>query len=481
MAVSLIFEWEIIYMAEESFLSDEFRQILNRFEQMLKENKSFYFDVEELEDLAFYYSDHFQFNKALQVIEHAKSLFPHHLGLLIREGEIYTGMGQLHKALIVLKKAESWEEEKLDWLMAISVVYSQLHEHDKAILYLEQAIDMADGDNYDDISLELALEYQNANKVDRAISLLKKVIMHRPDSETLLYELAYCYESTDRMAEGMTFFALLVDERPFSFPAWYCLGNLQQHLEQFEDSIESYEFSIAIMPDFAPALINKAQAQFKSKQYAAAIVTLESTFHLEPPDATTYCHLGECYEKLEEVEKAQELYKKAIQLDDRCADAYLGMAVVMDFKEQHVEALAFARIAFEFDPNNDEYALVYMRLLSKLNLYEDAIEIAESLVQQHATDEESWAGYADIHLRMHKFQEALKVIEAGLIWIPGSKMLSARKVVALYYNKQLLQAEDWLDATYEASDEVEYEELAVLFPLISQWTAYQNKKQFFDK
>ncbi len=468
-------------MAEESFLSDEFRQILNRFEQMLKENKSFYFDVEELEDLAFYYSDHFQFNKALQVIEHAKSLFPHHLGLLIREGEIYTGMGQLHKALIVLKKAESWEEEKLDWLMAISVVYSQLHEHDKAILFLEQAIDMADGDNYDDISLELALEYQNANKVDRAISLLKKVIMHRPDSETLLYELAYCYESTDRMAEGMTFFALLVDERPFSFPAWYCLGNLQQHLEQFEDSIESYEFSIAIMPDFAPALINKAQAQFKSKQYAAAIVTLESTFHLEPPDATTYCHLGECYEKLEEVEKAQELYKKAIQLDDRCADAYLGMAVVMDFKEQHVEALAFARIAFEFDPNNDEYALVYMRLLSKLNLYEDAIEIAESLVQQHATDEESWAGYADIHLRMHKFQEALKVIEAGLIWIPGSKMLSARKVVALYYNKQLLQAEDWLDATYEASDEVEYEELAVLFPLISQWTAYQNKKQFFDK
>jgi tetratricopeptide (TPR) repeat protein len=468
-------------MAEESFLSDEFRQILNRFEQMLKENKSFYFDVEELEDLAFYYSDHFQFNKALQVIEHAKSLFPHHLGLLIREGEIYTGMGQLHKALIVLKKAESWEEEKLDWLMAISVVYSQLHEHDKAILFLEQAIDMADGDNYDDISLELALEYQNANKVDRAITLLKKVIMHRPDSETLLYELAYCYESTDRMAEGMTFFALLVDERPFSFPAWYCLGNLQQHLEQFEDSIESYEFSIAIMPDFAPALINKAQAQFKSKQYAAAIVTLESTFHLEPPDATTYCHLGECYEKLEEVEKAQELYKKAIQLDDRCADAYLGMAVVMDFKEQHVEALAFARIAFEFDPNNDEYALVFMRLLSKLNLYEDAIEIAESLVQQHATDEESWAGYADIHLRMHKFQEALKVIEAGLIWIPGSKMLSSRKVVALYYNKQLLQAEDWLDATYEASDEVEYEELAVLFPLISQWTAYQNKKQFFDK
>jgi tetratricopeptide (TPR) repeat protein len=162
-------------MAEESFLSDEFRQILNRFEQMLKENKSFYFDLEELEDLAFYYSDHFQFSKALQVIEHAKSLFPHHLGLLIREGEIYTGMGQLHKALIILKKAESWEDEKLDWFMAISVVYSQLHEHDKAIHYLEQAIDLADGENYDDIALELALEYQNANKVDRAIALLKKV------------------------------------------------------------------------------------------------------------------------------------------------------------------------------------------------------------------------------------------------------------------------------------------------------------------
>jgi tetratricopeptide (TPR) repeat protein len=467
-------------MAEESFLSDEFRQILNRFEQMLKENKSFYFDLEELEDLAFYYSDHFQFSKALQVIDHAKSLFPHHLGLLIREGEIYTGMGQLHKALLILKKAESWEEEKLDWFMAISVVYSQLHEHDKAIHYLEQAIEMSDGENYDDIALELALEYQNANKVDRAIALLKKVIMHRPESETLLYELAYCYESTDRMAEGLTFFETLVDDRPFSFPAWYCLGNLQQHLEQFEASIESYEFSTAIMPDFAPALINKAQAQFKNKQYAEAIKTLESTFHLEPPDATTFCHMGECYEKLEEVEKAQELYQKAIQLDDRCADAYLGMAVVMDFKEQHVEALAFARIAFEFDPNNDEYALVYMRLLSKLNLFEDALEIGESLVQQHSTDEESWAGYVDIHLRMEKFQEAIMIIEAGLAAIPNSKMLSARKVIALYYNKQLLQAEDWFNATYTPSDENEYEELIPLFPLIAEWSVYQNKKQFFD-
>ena len=111
-------------MSEESFLPEDFQQIVHRFERMMRENESYYFDREELEDLIFYYSDQFLFHQALQVVEHAKSLFDDHSAILLREAEIYTSMGQLHKAIGLLKKISPLQENQLDWLMASAVAYS---------------------------------------------------------------------------------------------------------------------------------------------------------------------------------------------------------------------------------------------------------------------------------------------------------------------------------------------------------------------
>jgi tetratricopeptide (TPR) repeat protein len=463
-------------MAEDSFLSDDFRQILQRFEQMVKENTSLYFDSEELEDLIFYYSDHFQFQKALLVIEHAHHLFPDHPVLTIREAEVYTGMGQLHKALNILKKVNVYGEEKLDWLMATSVAYSQLHEHDRAIFYLEQALEISEGENYDDIALELALEYQNANKVDKAIALLQRVIVNRPESETLLYELAFCFETTQRLAEGLKFYKELVDERPMSFPAWYCLGNLQQHLDLLEESVESYDFSNALMPDFAPALINKAQAQFKLKEYEAAIQTLEQTFSLEPPDATTFCHLGECYEKLGQIEKAKSYYQKSIDLDERCADAYLGMAVVLDYQNESSKALSYARIAHDFDAQNEEYLTVFIKLLNKLDMFEEALEKAEAFIHARPHDEETWSLMVDIYVRMEKYKEGMQYAEQGMQLIPDSKMIGYRKLLLLHATGMHQAAAQWLEQIYDQEDEQDMEELEMNYPAILHWPPYQNKK-----
>ncbi len=123
-------------MSEESFLPEEFQQIVHRFERMMRENQSYYFDREELEDLIFYYSDQFLFSQALSVVEHAKNLFQEHSSILLREAEIYTSMGQLHKSIGLLKKISPLQEHHLDWLMANAVAYSQLHEHDKAIAFV---------------------------------------------------------------------------------------------------------------------------------------------------------------------------------------------------------------------------------------------------------------------------------------------------------------------------------------------------------
>ena len=474
----IIFGRLILNMSEESFLPEDFQQIVHRFERMMRENESYYFDREELEDLIFYYSDQFLFHQALQVVEHAKSLFDDHSAILLREAEIYTSMGQLHKAIGLLKKISPLQENQLDWLMASAVAYSQLHEHEKSIGFLEQAIRICDPENLDDIALELALEYQNANKTDKAIVLLKKVITHRPESETLLYEMAYCFETTGRLAEALEFFIQLSDDRPMSFPTWYCLGNIQQQLELLSESVDSYEYSLALMPDFVPAMINKAQAQFKQKEYAAAIATLESSFHLEAPDATTFCHLGECYEKMDEMILAQEYYLKAIELDERCADAYLGLAVVLDYLNHPAEALKFAEIAYRFDTQNEEYITVYAKLLSENGFVNEAIEKANELVQSKPHDEESWVVLADIYYQQNQVQTGLGFLQQGLQLIPNSTMIAYRKLLFLFSMKKWLEAEDWLHQIFDVQQLDEMNEIESINPNLNDWMPYVIKKKY---
>ena len=465
-------------MSEDSFLPEDFQQIVRRFERMMRENHSYYFDREELEDLIYYYSDQFLFNQALLVVDHAKNLFQDHSGILLREAEIYTSMGQLHKAIGLLKKISPLQENQIEWLMANAVAYSQLHEHDKSIGYLEQAMNLSDPENLDDIALELALEYQNANKTDKAIVLLKKVITHRPESETLLYEMAYCFETTGRLAEALEFFIQLSDDRPMSFPTWYCLGNIQQQLELLSESVDSYEYSLALMPDFVPAMINKAQAQFKQKEYAAAIATLESSFHLEAPDATTFCHLGECYEKMDEMILAQEYYLKAIELDERCADAYLGLAVVLDYLNHPAEALKFAEIAYRFDTQNEEYITVYAKLLSENGFVNEAIEKANELVQSKPHDEESWVVLADIYYQQNQVETGLGFLQQGLQLIPNSTMIAYRKLLFLFSMNKWLEAEDWLHLIFDAHQTDEMNEIESINPQLNDWMPYVIKKKY---
>ncbi len=465
-------------MSEESFLPEEFQQIVHRFERMMRENQSYYFDREELEDLIFYYSDQFLFSQALSVVEHAKNLFQEHSSILLREAEIYTSMGQLHKSIGLLKRISPLQEHHLDWLMANAVAYSQLHEHDKAIGFLEQAMGLSEPENVDDIALELALEYQNAHKVDKAIFLLKRVILHRPESETLLYEMAYCFETSGRLAEALEFFTQLSDDRPMSFPTWYCLGNIQQQLDLLLESIDSYEFSLALMPDFVPAIINKAQAQFKLKEYASAIKTLETSFHLEPPDATTYCHLGECYEKMDQVILAQEHYVKAIELDERCADAYLGLAVVLDYQNHHAEALKFAEVAYRFDTQNEEYITVYAKLLSENGLVDDAIAKANELIISKPHDEESWVVLADIYYQHGNIEIGLTYLEQGLQLIPHSTMIAYRKMLYLFGMKRWLEAEDWMHQIFDAQQTDEINEIESMDPTLIDWMPYALKKKY---
>ena len=135
--------------------------LISRFEQMIQQNESYYFDVEQLEAIIDGYQANLSYQKAIKALEYAYSLFPDNTALIIKEVQLLSGIGQLSKALSRLKVLEKFEPNNEEMLLTMAAVYSQLREHNKAIQYYKRALQICSEEEIDDVYLEIALEYEN--------------------------------------------------------------------------------------------------------------------------------------------------------------------------------------------------------------------------------------------------------------------------------------------------------------------------------
>jgi tetratricopeptide (TPR) repeat protein len=460
-------------MNEEDREQHYAEDLVNRYEKMLANDESYYFDIEEFEEIVDFYCDNNKFNQALHAINYAYTLFPENTVLMLRESQILAGMGRLSKALSRLRTLEKFEPRNQEVVLTMGSIYSQLREHKQAIELFKRALEMGGEEMEEEIYLEIALEYENMDRFDKAIETLQEALKKTPDNETLMYELAYCFETADRTAECIEYYTAFIERHPFSFPAWYNIGNAYQKLDELEKSIEAYDYCIAIQPDFAPAYYNKAHALFKSEKYTEAITVFEETYAYEPPQAPIYCHIGECFEKLEEFDKALFYYKKSIQNDEYYADAYVGIGMVMDLQGKTTEALNYIERAIELEPENPDYHLFLVEIFKKMNHLAEAEAITETLILRFPENEDVWLDHSDIFYIKKDYETALAAINEGWQKNPQSTALGYRKVAYLKAAGKLEEGSELLLRLFQ-NDPEGAEELVEYFPQVKYDNLYQS-------
>ncbi|HAH58423.1 MAG TPA: hypothetical protein DCL86_09765, partial [Bacteroidales bacterium] len=100
--------------------------------------------------------------------------------------------------------------------------------------------------------------------------ILKKVLEIEPDNETIIFEIAFCFEITNQPEEAINYFSGFTDKYPYSHYAWFNLGIAYNNIELYEKAIEAFDFAIAIDPSFSSAYFNKANAFVAIEKYTLA-------------------------------------------------------------------------------------------------------------------------------------------------------------------------------------------------------------------
>src|SRR5690606_9429421 len=214
---------------------------------------------------------------------------------------------------------------------------------------------LAFAEDRDDIYFNIGLTYQSWGKFSSAIKYYKKCIELNVENEAAMQEIIYCMEITGSMREELPFFQAFIDKDPYSYVAWFNLGNVYNKMGSYDKAIAAYDYSTLIKPDFITAYNNMANAYVFIGEYTKAIEAFNGMLEHGSPSAEVFCNIGECYEKMQQWDLSRRYYQKSIDLDPEMDEAWFGIGVVLDAQGKWYEAVHFFKKAVNLYDDSVDY------------------------------------------------------------------------------------------------------------------------------
>jgi tetratricopeptide (TPR) repeat protein len=387
---------------------------VERFERMLSQQMSWFFDAEELEQLFDYYQD--KGNMAHAEIALAKGMeqSPHHSGFMLRKAQLLIGQGEIRQAEELLEKALKQDPTMVELHLTRSSLYDYRNQTNRALQQLRKAEQYADQEQMPSVNLAFGMVFLNAGRYRSALDYLKQCVgVEQIDQEHLLYDLCFCYHHLELFEEGIVFFEQQISANPYSGVAWYNQGVLLNQAGLFEKAIEAFEYALIIQPGFSMAHFNMANTLINLEQFEDALVQMTQAVEAEPEHAVFINGIGVCYEKLGRYQDALRRYEEAARLDPLLSDAWFGQATCKAGLEQWPTALALINKALEITEDHEEYWYEKARILMALGCFRDAESALNEALRLDNTFWEARILKISLHLAEDSLEQAMQCIQDG--------------------------------------------------------------------
>lgn len=425
----------------------DLKALVRRFEQMLKTNEQYFFDVEEFEEIIDYFLDNQSLGKAKKALDIALAQHPGSSLFLLKQARFFLLSSNTARALEVLDRLQRLDPVNHEVFLTRGSVYLKMDKHREAETEFRQALKHTD--DKEEVAAGIAYEYENFGMYVHALKYLHKALEINPNNEGVIYETYFCYEVSEDLEGAVKFFTGFLDKHPYSKLCWFNLGIAYNNLELYEKAIEAYEFAIAIDDTFSSAYFNLGNSYSNLGEYTLAIKNYKATFEHEEQQAITHYYIGECFEKLRQFDQAIHHYRQALELDDEFADAWMGLGVCHEESGERDLAMDFMKKALELDEDNTEFWYIYGDLCFKAEDKEEALRAYHRVSQTDPMHPDIWLDLAELYDELGDPEMACDTLEEGIRHQPSLSLLYYRKAAYLLKLGREAQAMTYLTVALE--------------------------------
>ena len=448
---------------EEGFLNND---LIERFEQMLENRETAYFDTEEFYEIIAYYLDVGDLPFAKKAIEYALEMYPASTEIQIKKLEYLLSIDKLKAAAELINDLKEVGANDVDYIICLARFWSMKENPKKAIDFYKQALEFGEDEEY--IYNCMGNEYLNLNEIDQALYHFKKSLELDLDDDFAFYSCIQCFEDLHLNKECIEFLLQYIDLRPYSEMAWSQLG--QQYLieKNFEEAHRAFDYATLINPKGILAYTQKAACLEKLEDYSGAIKVYEETLELDDSAAYTFLKIGRCYEKLGKPFKALKSYHQSIHEDPQLDQSWVATSDLYESIGNFDEALYYLNRALDLDNLNIDYWKRRAYLHIQLVRFEESTLDYYRLVELEPNNFYNWLGLVETLITIGDYQKAIEAVHRGLKHFNRAELYY--QLSNCYY---LLGDEEMGNSTFKKASEMN---ASLVGEMIEKYPILENKQ-----
>ena len=238
-------------------------------------------------------------------------------------------------------------------------------------------------------------------------------------------------------------------------------------------------FSGQILP--AAAKVSLGAAEKLGPRVMAAEYLVKASALLSRDDAKHNFFIGLWYHKTHKLAKAEEYYRRAIELDPKIANTHYQLARVFFASGKLNKALEEINQESEVNPVNKRSYYIRGLTLGYLGRYAEAeLSFKEFLKTPLAQQSNGWGGYVDLGwvlMKQKKYEDTLWILkEAEGLFAPNTWVYNG--LGSAYFSiKDYAKAEEYYQKAYDGAKTMTVEEWLAAYPAHDPRTAEDGIRQ----
>lgn len=408
------------YSSSEFEQNNEFKQALAQYEEMKAENRTGYFDADQLADFAEYYASLQQYDNAFEVIEYALSIHPDNTEILVIKAHICIDLKKTEEAKAIAYSIPESYDRDVKMLKAELLILEKKFEETEELL--EELVSMDENNNEDNL-LDIAYLYTDSDLPQLALPWFEKAYKADPENDEIRLGLADCYGECKQIDKGAALYNRLLDNDPYSVKYWYELGRFYYTTEDFNKALDAYEFVLTIESDHPSATLMMAHCYFKLENYEKSCEYYEKYEKIDPKSGMTLFFIGLCLYNLKQFEKCIQKLNQSLAVSEGLAvetvDIYTYIAFCYDELSMQEEALRYIDMAINEDPVSAEPYINKGHILLDNGNREEAAKCFDEAIKINPKDPKTFSEIGAIYFENKMYEAALKAYQTVEFYSPG--------------------------------------------------------------
>lgn len=292
------------------FNSEEFRQILKRYEESVQQGHSIYMEADDLADIADYYQYHGRKEDADSAINLALNYNPEAVGPLLYKAREALSIKDFDTAREYAAHIKAVDQQEALYLQGEILICEEKDDEADA-LFRQQMKDIMP-DEWADYVYDVANIFSDYNIYDKAFEWMAR--SQGDESDDFKELMARTLFGLGKYQDSERIFNELIDHDPYSTRYWNALASAQFMNEDYHSAITSSEYAIAIDPNDAESLLSKANSLYSLGNYESALTYFQRYSEIVADDEFGFLHQGTCLINLERFSEAVQVLERAEQL-----------------------------------------------------------------------------------------------------------------------------------------------------------------------